>query len=191
MQAIIDFDDVLIDLHSAFLRYAHDNLDIIMDVRKHTSFGFYQQYGISDSDFLGMIQTPEFTALIRPFASSCIALERLHDQDVTINIVTSRGYMLDGYNKTLAQIQQFKFHCDKLIIVPDGKKKSECFNQIGSRIDLFVDDGFHNIVDAHKSGIVENIYLVDRPWNQIQQIEGKTVHRVSSLLDAICHFEKR
>jgi hypothetical protein len=189
LQSVIDLDDVVIDLHSGFISYAAETLGIDMDVKNHTNFGFYTQYGISDQEFLDMIQTEDCAKRFIPFDTSTKALHKIKQLGVTRNIVTARGYMRDAYNKTAQVLEVFNLPYDNLIIVPSGKTKSDCYNQFNGNVVFLADDATHNISDAIKNGSVENIYLINRPWNSDFE-KHHQVKRANSLIDAVYSLER-
>jgi uncharacterized HAD superfamily protein len=190
MRSVIDLDDVLIDLHKAFINYAETNLGIVIDLSLHDHFGFYRAYGISDQEFLDIVQHDDLIKLIKPFETSRQAMLRLKSNDIKLDIVTARGYMRDGYNRTLAIVEACHIPFDTLNIVPQGKKKSDCYKMFDKKIALLVDDANHNIDDAINSGLVEKIYLINRSWNESYVTKGTKVRRTNSLLDAVVAFER-
>jgi 5'(3')-deoxyribonucleotidase len=188
-EAVIDLDDVLIDLHSAFIAYADEVLGIKMNVSNHTNFGFYKAYGISDQKFLDIIQEDDCFNRFKAFDTSKKSLLRLKSQGLNNNIVTARGYMDDGYHRTRKQIEMFDLPFDNLVIVPGGKTKSDCYKSFEGKIKFLADDASHNIQDAIQSGIVENIYLINKPWNKEFAGHSK-VKRSTSLFDAVVSYER-
>lgn len=190
MEAIIDLDDVLINFHDSFLNYLTKNLGITPNPENHVYFNFYQDYGISDAEFYKMIVSSDFLGSLRPFDFSIKALRLLKDHGCTNTICTARGYMENAHEAVSAILEEHRIPHDRLIVVPTGASKSDCYKSLG-RISLLIDDASHNITDALDYGRVSSIYMVNRPWNKNYDPGSNQVIRTDSILSAAKQFTQK
>lgn len=184
MNAIVDLDDVLLDFHSAFIEYGQETLGIKMEMSKHTYYSFYKDYGMTTDQFLGHISTEDFLSRCQPFDNAKAAIDRLRDHGSKVFIVTARGY-LPGANEYVTEfLNKADISVDEIIVTSDGIGKSYYYQKIG-KIDLIIDDGFHNIEDAYRSKIVENLYLINKPWNSLNDASSVNAIRVDCIEQAV------
>lgn len=190
MNAIVDLDDVILDFHSAFLEYGQETLGIKMEASKHTYYSFYKDYGMTTDEFLGHVSTQDFLSRCKPFNNAKVAIDRLRGNGKKVFIVTARGY-LPGANKYVMDfLTKADISVDEIIVTSDGIGKSFYYQKIG-KIDLIIDDGFHNIEDAYKSNIVDNIYLINKPWNSLNNADSVNAIRVDCIEQAVNTYINR
>lgn len=190
MNAILDLDDVILDFHSAFMEYGRETLGITMDMRNHTKYSFYKDYGMTTDEFLSHVSTDDFLSRCKPFSNAKTAVDRLREYGSKAFIVTARGYLpnADQYVEKFLNTSDIKV--DDIIVTNDGIGKSYYYQKIG-KIDLIIDDGFHNIEDASKSKIVDQLYLINKPWNSLNDASSVSAIRVDCIEQAVNTYINR
>lgn len=184
MNSVLDFDDVIFDFHSAYLEYAKNSLGITMDMTNHTGYDFYRQYGISEQEFLDHICSDHFCTMGRPFENAKRSIDKLRAIGSRIIIVTARGYMENANQFVSGLLEANEIRTDEIIVPASGISKSAYYQKFG-KIDLFIDDATHNIEDAIRSRTVENMYLINKPWNQSYGVNDERVTRAQNIEIAI------
>lgn len=184
MHAVIDFDDVILDFHSAFMSYGKDIMSIDMEMEKHTTYDFYKLYGLTTKEFLSHIITDEFINRCEVYQHAKESIDAIIEYGCKPIIVTARSFMPDAASYVQKILDKNQIRFEDIIISGDGIKKSYYYQKVGN-IEMIVDDAFHNIQDAYDSKIVNNIYLVNKPWNSLYNHRNCNATRVSCIKNAI------
>jgi hypothetical protein len=187
MHSVLDLDDVILNFHPAYIDFALLHLNIEMDMTRHNTYSFYKQYGISDEEFLDHVRSDQFMSLVKPFDYAKKSIEKLVENNSKVIVVTARGFMPNAKEYVQKVFELNELYADEIIVPPVGIPKSACYQKF-NKIDLLIDDASHNADDAIKSKIVNNVYLVNKPWNSDYVVVSDIVKRVDNLEEAIDQY---
>lgn len=183
----VDIDEVLADFLSYFV-YFH-NLMYKTSANKNDMKKYYLHEVFNvDRDEMS-IRYLEFKALhllerLEPVKGAKEGIKALIKKGFEPHLVTARPQVIEQETKKWLEIHfksfDFPIHFTHTTSGKPARKKSEICKQIGAEI--LIDDHIDNALDCAGSGI--KVYLMDAPWNQLEDLPGSIV-RVKSWKEII------
>lgn len=99
-----------------------------------------------------------------PDQHAVTTLHTLKKNDYKISIVTARGTIPNGRERTIEAFKRNNMPYDELHVVPYHKSKRDTLAQLGE-VDLYVEDNHHHVESARGLNNIKMINLMRRPWN--------------------------
>ncbi len=179
---VVDIDDVLADFAGHVADCLNQETGTRVSKQDYTSFDFCEPHGISREHFAGMLIRKQVFRHLQPLDGALEGLSLLREKGFDIHLVTARGSTPNAAAHTLEWLKKHQATFDTLDLVPHLGKKSDIYKRYGDH-HFLIDDGLHNLKDAHAANVELHPICHDQPWNQHDQEYEFGVNRVSSLLD--------
>lgn len=187
----IDIDDVLGNLSEVMNPVLNRRFNKQIPIEAWSTFEISGLYGITVEQFLEVIIEEKLLEKMRPYPGVKEALRRIKTSGRDVVLVTSRGYHPIGEELTEKWLNQDDLYSDDLIIVPEGLSKAQAVvGRYPEGFEIMVDDYPPNLDKMKEAGLVNTVYLIDKPWNQDRQEFAMGRNRFHSLVDALSyHFQ--
>lgn len=170
----IDIDGVLSNVVRAAVVYARDKYGIEFNADDVTEYDFSKCTPLSDSQVSQMLNDPEFYEIADPIIFAPLSTSILFNAGFTIFLVTARPP--ETRPVTVSWLRRHKVHFTKLKF--EKNKANVAFSYL---LDYFVEDNRETAIQL--STIVEDVYLVDAPYNRGEI--PSNVHRVGTWSDIL------
>lgn len=186
--AIVDLDDTVFDFTNSIRKSLNYHFRKNFNLEDLKYFDMCTLYGITLDQFYKTIIKDSLIEISAPNPGAAEALDYLADTHEII-ICTARGYHPEGEYLTRKSLIKHGIGFDRLIVTPEGVRKSEAYEQL--RIpcaDVAFDDVVHNIADFLK-GTAKEAWIPAQPWNEdTSGIESKfrgSYYRAPSFRDCV------
>ena len=187
----IDVDDVLGNLSDVMNPVLNRRFNKQIPVEAWSTFDISGLYGITVEQFLEVIIEEKILEQMRPYPGVKEALRRIKTSGRDAVLVTSRGYHPTGQALTERWLNQDDLYCDDLIIVPEGLSKAQAVvGRYPDGFEIMVDDYPPNLDKMKAAGLVDTVYLIDKPWNQDRPDFVMGRNRFRTFVDALSHHLK-
>ncbi|MND12186.1 5' nucleotidase, deoxy (Pyrimidine), cytosolic type C protein (NT5C) [compost metagenome] len=187
---IVDIDDVVGKLGSTLNDMLNKKFNMQLPYSSFTNYDYFEKYGMSGDDFFNYIDDADLYSNL-PFEDGAIdAINTMSQMGITINMVTSRGFLTNAEQITADWLERGGAKIDRLIVVPSGMSKSSHYKCFGNDYQFIVDDLPHNILDAIRSGVVRKFAMINQPWNQTSDFGSNIVARHNSLAEFVANNYK-
>ncbi|KQN62806.1 5' nucleotidase, NT5C type [Pseudomonas sp. Leaf58] len=184
----IDVDDVLGNLSEVMNPVLNRRFNKQIPVAAWSTFNISGLYGITVEQFLEVIIEEKLLEQMQPYPGVKEALRRIKTSGRDVVLVTSRGYHPVGQKLTETWLNQHDLYSDGLIIVPEGLSKAQAVvGRYPKGFEIMVDDYPPNLDKMKAAGLVDEVYLIDKPWNQDRPEFVMGHNRFLSLVDALRH----
>lgn len=180
---ISDLDDVLVDMCSGLIHAFNDKFGLYVPQEKWTHFDFRQYESLTKEQILSVHFEYNLIDSLDVFKGAREFLYTLKENDIDVVIMTSRSWHDRAKEKTINFLKEQDLPVSDVIVSDYNNSKGALIAEIGKNNDLigFVDDNMKNAESA--VGIVDNIYLNDKPWNKtLNKKEIKRVYSLSEIL---------
>ena len=187
----LDIDDVQGNLSQVMQPVLNQRFGKNVPLSSWSTFNITSLYEITLEQFLDTIIEENLLQRMAAYPGIKETLKRIKASGKKIVDVTSRGYHPDGLAITQFWLNQNDLYYDDLIIVPEGQSKAQAVAaRYPQGFELMVDDYPPNLDKMQDAGLVEKVYLIDKPWNQDRPdfILGK--NRFTSLVDALQYHQQ-
>lgn len=180
MRIGIDVDDVVADLHTAWLaRYnqAHGTLWTPEDM---TQWDFENDLGCTTEE-LAKFLTPDIYHVVKPIHGAYAAVEALRDMGHEVHFVTScRDEAM--FEAKYDWLDRHEFLIDSSCVWPVGSWTTHT-TKATVPVDLLVDDSIENVTTFPKAA-----YLVTRPHNRNHLCTRKRVRELMDVVPLVRHL---
>jgi uncharacterized HAD superfamily protein len=181
---ILDADDTLLGLHVPLCAALNEFTGKSISCNEWGTFNVTDIYdGLHIEDFYKLIIGKELLILAEPYENTKNTLNTLKQLGYYIVIISSRGYHDNGYDVTKRWFETHNIPFDKIHISGNGIKKS-MYSMMYDNVIMSVDDNIENCEDFSKNGCINNVVLMDQPWNRNNN-EFKRIHSIEEILDLI------
>lgn len=163
-----DIDGVLLDFEDEarcfFMR--HYNLT---DLPHTTHWNFEEGFGVP-KHVVGKMWDEAWTWRLSAFNGAEAFLSKLCGMGLTIEALSSRA-VGQAQEASLRDMERNRLspYLNKMTFVEPGQDKGPLVKERGA--DYFLDDAFKNIFNVGKHSPSTRLFLMDRPWNQSQDID--------------------
>lgn len=156
-----------------------------LSVEDWGQYNIGELYGMSPEEMVDAWLSHEVLSACRPLPMAQQGLVSLHNR-FQVHIITHRGWHPDAYRLTCDWLDREGFPYDSVTVVPYGTPKSYLYPDHADRFYALFEDSIDNLVDAERSGRVDNRILIDQPWNRNSDELSKLsrVQRKASLCEA-------
>lgn len=163
--AIVDLDDTVLDFANSIRKSLNYHFRKNFKLEELKSFNLCNLYGITLEQFYGTIVKDSLIEIAAPNPGAAEALDYLADTHEIV-LCTSRGYHPEAEYLTRKSLIKHGIGFDRLIIVPEGVRKSEAYEQLRIPCAAVVfDDATHNISDLLLGSAAE-AWIPEQPWNE-------------------------
>lgn len=178
---ISDLDDVIVDMCAGLIHAFNDKFGLYVPEEKWTHFDFRQYEGLTKEDILNLHLEYDLIGTIDVFDGAREFLYNLKNKNIDVVIMTSRSWHHRARERTLDYLKERDLPVADVIVSDYKQSKGNLIHEIGKNNKLvgFVDDNLKNVESA--IGIVDKIYLKDKPWNR--NVEMTNVKRIFQLSD--------
>jgi uncharacterized HAD superfamily protein len=178
---ILDADDTLLDLKYPMCEKLNKYTGRSISCDQWNSFNITDIYGGLDiEDFYSLIINEKLLVNAVPYEGSKATLETLKEKGYKIVIISSRAYHPEAYEVTKQWFDEHELPYDRIHISGNGIKKS-IYSNIYDNIVLTVDDNLENCEDFNNNCKVENVLLMNQPWNA----QNQSFQRVSTIQEIL------
>jgi uncharacterized HAD superfamily protein len=182
---MVDVDDTISDTQRLFLReierqfktrYNYD--DLTPDFRTGGALE-YEAY------IQRLLKQPSTMAATEPYKGARQALESLHQAGFQVHIVSSRKEVLHGITADWLKRYGFNQYVTKIHPRPGDVNGSRFKLMVAKSIKAKVafDDTLDVVVELAQAGVEG--YLIDKPWNRVEQPLPAKVIRANSFVAAV------
>lgn len=189
--AVVDLDDTIADMAGLMTECLNHYTGLTLRKEDFDSFDVSGKYGISNEEFYRLLDKDGVIDELAVLPGARTALERLsHDHEVVI--VTARHHFRDPLTRTLKWVKSRGLPVDRVLVsggTSSRFKSNVVYNYVHiDGVQVFFDDGMHNVWDMYDSNMAEKIFIPSQPWN-IQAKLDENIHRCRSLRDCVsCYY---
>lgn len=164
---ISDLDDVLVDMVKGLINAAHKEHDLYVPFEEWHYFDFRQYPTLTKQQILELHMKYSLIDSLDVFKETRRFLKTLKENNIGTIILTSRSWHPEAKEKTQNYLRKNELDFEEVIISNYAKTKGQMIQEISKDKNVigFVDDNMDNAKSA--VGVVDKIYLMDRPWNKI------------------------
>ena len=174
---ICDFDDTMVDLLSAWVKWLNSQYNYNIKVDDIKDWDMTKAFvGLSQEDMCNCFTLPEFWLTVEAKPDAATYIKKLIDEGFNFNICTATDYRIAKIKFENCLFRLFPFIDRHQIMLSYCKPKIDC--------DIIIDDYLKNLIDAHGIKI-----LMDAPHNQISNnIEDFRVYSWRTIYEIIHEF---
>jgi 5'(3')-deoxyribonucleotidase len=166
-QIILDLDDVQGDLISPMKEKLNEMMGVDKNHHDFVSFDITKIYkGLTIDRFFECLTENKIIENLIPIEGAAEATHALKDKGFVINVVTARSWHKNGLQVSADWLEKFGFHFDRVAVSCPKEGKVKVYRNIASKFNCIVDDNLENVDQAKESGLFEETYLIDMPWNK-------------------------
>lgn len=180
---VLDLDETLADITTGWLQALKPVTGIHLtraDLTQYNMSSFFPQ--MNTTQMLANALQNRVLENATPLVNARLALQHLQNHDITVTILTARGWHPDAKRLTQRWLTKHQLPYSQLFIVPWGANKGQYLRQqVGHGIDAFIDDHVDNVRQVKQALPGINTLLLDQPWNQ----KHTDLRRVSSVFSAL------
>lgn len=157
-----DIDDTVCDFVGACYTKLNAHYGKDLKLADHTGYWVNEHFGLKGDEFHEIAEHLRLHHELVPIEGLVDAMLKL-SYYFKIQFNTHRGGMRNPRTVTTEWLNEHRFPMDSLIILKHGEPKHEQFRH---RTKLFVEDNAVNALAAAESGKCDQVWLIDKPWNQ-------------------------
>lgn len=181
---ILDVDDTLLNLHHSLCEALNEFTGKTISCDEWGIFNITEIYDdLNIEDFYKIIIDKKLLVIAKPYENTKSTLETLKRLGYYIVIISSRNYHNNSYDITKRWFETHGIPFDKIHISGNEIKKS-MYTTLYDNIVMAVDDSIENCEDFQKNGKINNVILMDQPWNRSDN-NFKRIHSIEEILDMI------
>ena len=173
----IDFDDVLCETTEAVLQVYNKRHGTFFSKQDVRGWDIAEQIGADEDEVEALFSDPEVWDVALPTSYAPQYLKKL-DEEHEIYIITAT-YLNAVEPKFKWFKERFPFIEEEQIIICHEKQLVD--------VDVFIDDGVHNMGDPEDIGRCQVLFLT--PWNKEYKSQFKTVTSLGEFYDFIKELE--
>lgn len=182
-RAIIDIDDVLLDLANN-LSARMNSIGDYATYNDYLTYDFNRYHNLSHQTMRNIVDEQGVYLDLDPINGSIEALSILSDKGFFLDFVTARGGFLDAEKRTRESLERLNIKYDSLTLIDSRKnKKSDYYRQYKGDLAFIADDAPQNIVDASLSKTGIAAFCIASPWNNTREVHLHSHGRFNSLLE--------
>lgn len=163
--AIFDLDDVLANLRDPIQAALTKRFGKDIHHREWDRYDLSDIYEVPLNEIVDAFIEHEILDHARPEPGAAEALCCARECGHQVAILTARGWHPDGDALTREWLAAHGLLPDLLHIVPLHQKKEEVLGRY-SGIAWMIDDNPAHVLGAARSGAVQSVVLMERPWNK-------------------------
>ncbi len=180
---VFDLDDVLANLRDNLMEMLRKRTGVNIHWRHWNEYKLDGIYGVSVEEIMQWVLEDEVleSATLEPDAIK--ALQTAKSAGYEVAVVTARAWHPNGESITENWLNRYRLDIDQLHLVPIFGDKTTVLKRIGL-VHHYIDDHVDHIYSAKALRSVQNVHLLDRPWNRNDDRLPR-IHRLREFIDLI------
>ncbi|WP_415913317.1 hypothetical protein [Neptuniibacter sp. QD37_11] len=186
-QFIFDLDDVSVDMIDKVHRILNPLCGQEHKPEDFYTYDFLTMYpGFEKPYLMEALVDAKAIETANPLEGAVEATHLIREAGGEVNIVTARRWHPNAESATEAYLERKGFYFDRLRVTGYQQPKSEAYKHIAPQFELMVDDSPSHLTDALETGIVNQVAMIEKPWNAAAKHP-----RHSSLLNVVQEYLSR